>query len=784
MIEKRVLKALEYDKIREIIASFAQSETAKEILLSFTPSTYLKECEQWLIETKEAYKLLYNLNVDPSFNVDDVTESVRLAEKLSVLSIPELMKIATVLRISSEVKSSILKKRFEAPTLSEYASKIYTADILVEEIDRSILNDDELSDYASPDLASIRAEIRRGNERLKERLYSLVNNKSISQYLQDSIVTQRGDRYVIPVRNEYRSMVKGIVHDQSASGQTVFVEPAEIVEMNNKLRQLKIDETREVERILRMLTAKVGSISTQILTNSQIITELDVIFAKAIFSERYDCYPPVLNDNGYLKIVNGRHPLIEKSKVVPISITLGKDYDLLLITGPNTGGKTVSLKLTGLFTLLAMSGVFIPADSAEIAIFDKVFCDVGDEQSIEQSLSTFSSHIKNVVKIVNEVDENSLVLLDEVGAGTDPEQGAALAVAITDYLKDSGAKCVITTHYSKLKEYSYATERVENASMDFDPTTFEPTYKLIIGVPGTSNALEISRRLGLKDEIIERASQNIAKETRSFEEVLLSADQARRISEEKLAETNKLAESLKEEIRLYKQKQTKLENEIERLNINAKKEVKRLVENALFEVNEIVGDLKKLSQEPSAQNYFEATKLKKKLEQVTVDMENEEKETPKYTQEKPKAGDRVYITSLDAVAVLESVKPNGDCIVKLGRLTSSIKSQFVKKLADQKVETKEEPEQKKVKYVNPISGKYTSELNVIGKRAVDAIAEVEKFLADSKDRNMELVRIIHGNGTGALRAAIWEYLDGSDVVSYCLGKKDEGGTGATIVRLL
>ena len=780
----RVLKALEYDKILEILAGFAQSDKAKSLLSNFRPTSSLSECESLLTETKEAYKLIYVLNVSPSFNVDDVTESVRHAEKLSVLSIPELLKIATVLRVSSEAKSALAKKSDEAPVIYGYARNIYTADLLAEEIDRAVLNDEELSDYASPELASIRSDIRRSNERLKERLYSYVNDKNVSKYLQDNIVTQRGDRFVIPVRNEYRGMVKGIVHDTSSSGQTVFIEPAEIVEMNNKIRQLKIDETREVERILRAFTAKVGSISAQILTNSDILAALDVIFARAIFSDRFDCNPPLLNDKGYIKIINGRHPLIEKSKVVPVSVTLGDKYDLLLITGPNTGGKTVSLKLTGLLVLLAMSGLFIPASSgSEISVFEKVFCDVGDEQSIEQSLSTFSSHVKNVVEIVDGADKNSLVLLDEVGAGTDPEQGAALAVAITDYLRKSGAKCVITTHYSQLKEYSYSTERVENASMDFDPKTFEPTFKLIIGVPGTSNALEISKRLGLKQEIIDEASSQIKRETMNFEEVLQSADQARRSHEDKLREAEELEASLKEEIRLCKLKQTKLDNEIEKLNLNAKREVKRLVENAMSEVTEIVDKLKEVTKEPTPQSYFEATKLRKKLEEVTAKEEKQEQEKPKFAEESAKAGDRVYVTNLDAKGVLENVKANGDYVVKLGRMTVTLKEKFVKKLYDQKVEEKTEEKTKKVKYSSHVAAGYQSELNIIGLRAVDALARVEKFIADSKEHNMEFVRIIHGNGTGALRQAVWEYLDGADVVSFRLGKKDEGGTGATVVRL-
>lgn len=786
MITERVLKALEYDKVLKMVSGFAQSEKAKSLVLLLRPSVDFDDCERLLSETREATRLLYDYNVNPSFNVDDVTDSVRHAEKQSTLSIKELLQIARVLRVASEVKESITKSNAEMPILYSFGIDIYTADILAEEIDDAVLNDEELRDSASPELASIRNAIRRGNERLKEKILSLINNRSISGYLQDNIVTKRGDRYVIPVKNEYRSFVKGIVHDQSASGQTVFIEPQEVVEMNNALKQLELDEAKEIERILRMFTSRIASISTQILKNLDIILKLDVIFARAIFGRRFFATEPILNQKGYINIRSGRHPLIDQKKVVPITVRLGKEYNLLLITGPNTGGKTVSLKLAGLFTLMGMTGLYIPAkEESELSVFQNVFCDVGDEQSIEQSLSTFSSHIKNVVDIVNNVDKNSLVLLDELGAGTDPEEGALLAVSVTDYLRRQNAKCIITTHYSALKEYCYATEGVENASMDFNPETFEPIYKLIIGIPGTSNALEISRRLGLKEEIIEQAKKGITTERQSFEEVLQSADQTRRLAEEKKSEADKRVTELEAEIQHYKQLQTKLQNQIDKLNQNAKKEVRRMVDNALADVNDILAELKKLLDEPTKSSYFEATKLRKQIENINVNLENEDRDIPKFSDEQPKAGDLVFVTTINSVATLECITKNGEYIIKVGNLKSIVRKNTVKKLLDQNYGKKKETSTKKpVKYVNPISpAKNVREINLLGKYVDEAVYMLDEFLAECKAHNMETCRVIHGNGTGALRNGIWDYLSGADVVSYRLCGRDEGGSGVTVVRL-
>ncbi len=782
-----VRKALEYDKVLSIVAGYAQSERGKSNVNALEPQSDLSTAELLNKQCEEAFLLMSKYNIYPNFSIDDDTESLLLAQKGSMLSISELLSVARLIRVSAEVKVQLTKTREEFPILYSIALTIYNAELLSEQIERSMLNEEELSDYASVDLAKIRSEIRRANERLKDKLQSLISGRRYAEYLQDNIVTKRGDRYVIPVRNEYRSYVKGIIHDQSQSGQTVFIEPQEIVDMNNDLRQLKLDEAREVERILRTLSQSVGSISSELITNIASVSHLDEIFARAYFARQYKCICPRLNEKGIIEINKGRHPLISESRVVPVTVRLGDDFDILLITGPNTGGKTVSLKLTGLFTLMAMTGIFVPCEEgSRLSVFDNVFCDVGDEQSIEQSLSTFSSHMKNVVSIVENVSNSSLVLLDELGAGTDPEQGAALAVAITEELLSSGAKCIITTHYSPLKEYSYVTDRVENASMDFNPETYEPTYRLIIGVPGTSNALEISRMLGLSDSIVERAKRGIAREKQTFEEVLQSADQTRRAAEEKKHESERLNQQLSTEIEKYRAMQAKLENQIDRLNQDAKKEVKRMVDSALDEANEIVEQLKKLLDNPTKGSYFEATKLRKRMEEINVEKENEEREIPELTDEMPKVGDLVYVFSLNDVATLETITKNGEYIIKIGNIKSIVKRKAVKRLKNQSWK-KIKPEEKKkvVRYDNPTQKLNTvsSEINLIGKRVQPALDELESFLNLCKERKMPSIRIIHGNGTGALRLAIWEFLDGQDVVSFRLGTREEGGSGATIVRL-
>ena len=782
MIDEKTVITLEFDKILERLASYSFSEKGKERVLALRPFDTPTQCRSELDKTDEAYKLMYNLGVFPSFSLCDVSDCLTRAEKNSMLTMGELLRVADLLRISENVKASVLKADGSFNYLKTYAYDIYPAVSLERDIKNWILSENEMSDNASPELATIRRNIKKANERLRDKLNSFITSSEYSKVLQDNIITMRDERYVIPVKSDARSAVKGLIHDQSASGQTVYIEPLAIVEMNNELRTLAIEEQREIEKILRQLTARVGMDAKAFLRNFEILTEMDVIFARATYSHEINGVYPALNTEGRIDIKKGRHPLIDKKKVVPITLNLGKSFDILLITGPNTGGKTVTLKMTGLLTLMGMSGIFIPAnEGSEIGFYNNVFCDIGDDQSIEQNLSTFSSHISNTVDILNRTDKSSLLLFDELGAGTDPEEGAALAVAVTDYIKQSGAKAVITTHYSALKEYSYSTDRVENACMDFNPQTFEPTYNLIIGIPGTSNALEIAKRLGMKPEIIAVAKNGITREKASFEEVLQSADFARRKAEEEAERFKLNADRLEaEKENLEKEKQALVQTR-ERLNTNARKEVKRMTQNALEEVNAILEELKGILDNPQQGSFFQAAKLRKKIENLNVE-EEREKDAPDTVDDPPEVGDTVFVATLNTTAVLCEINKNGEYLIKLGSIKTHVRKKDVKKLKNQPAPKK--IEQKQAKSMRGLNNApLVTEINLIGQTCDEAIYNLEKFIDNCKISGIKEVRIIHGKGTGRLRAAVWEYLNKEQVVSYRFGKYGEGGDGVTIATL-
>lgn len=782
-MDKKVFSALEYDKIAARIAAHTVSERGKAAILSMEPADNSETARVLLQKTAEADRIMYEFNVFPSFGIDDITDSLMLAEKQSMLSIPELLKVARVLRVSRVVKNSIIKLNAEIPHIRDYAKEIFIANELEENISSAIINESELSDNASPALYAVRRAIRKANERLREKLNSYITSPEYSKYLQDNIVTQRGDRYVIPVKSEARSSVKGLIHDQSASGQTVYIEPLAVVEMNNELKVLKLDEEREIERILREFTSRVGLDAKKIAANCDIITELDIIFAKAVYSREIRAKLPIINDKCIIDIKKGRHPLIDKDKVVPITIRLGSDFDILLITGPNTGGKTVTLKLTGLLVLMALSGLFIPAEEgSEIGFFTQIFSDIGDEQSIEQNLSTFSSHVKNIVSILERLDNKTLVLLDELGAGTDPEEGAALAVSITDYLLRKNIPAVITTHYSLLKEYSYTTERVENACMDFNPDTYEPTYKLIIGVPGTSNALEIARKLGLKAEIIQRAEGNLTAEKISFEEVLQSADMTRRRAEDELENYKRLSADLEAEIKQLKQEKNALSVTREKLNLNAKREVKRMVDNALTEVNEIIAELKNILDNPTDGSYFEAAKLRKRIEEINLE-EEDEIDMPSLSEEPPAEGDRVYVDTIHDTAILDKITKSGEYIVRIGNIKTTVKRKDIKKLKRQEDNSIAAPAKPEKSPRGLQNEKIVREINLLGQTVDEAIYNLSRFIDDSTLNGVDEIKVIHGMGTGRLKLGILSYLNGANVVSYREGGYGEGSRGVTVVRL-
>lgn len=537
MFDQKSLNTLEYPKILERLSQFAQSQGGKAKAKSLVPFENISQAKDALDETAEADKVLFEYSISPSFAVDDLTEILVKAQKGSVLSIPEIMKVGRSLRCAKRLKKTILEVK-DCPILLDMAARLYENEPLEDKIFASFLSETEVADNATNELRQIRIRIRKLNDNVRSKLQLFITSPQYSKYLQDSIITMRGDRYVIPVKSDCKGTIPGLVHDQSASGSTLFVEPMQIVELNNELKVELVNEQMEIERILRNFSEIIRGSADNITWSYEIIVDMDMIFAKGQLAREYKAVRPTLNDDGLIHIRDGRHPLIDQHKVVPVSLSLEKDEKLFLITGPNTGGKTVTLKLVGLFTLMAMSGLYIPAKQADLSIFDGVYSDIGDEQSIEQSLSTFSSHIRNTISILDVITDKSLVLFDELGAGTDPGEGAALAVSIAQHLIKVGCKSFVTSHFNDLKEFALVTKGVVAASMEFNAETFCPTYKLVMGAIGSSNALAIAKKLGLSDEIIDNAKSKISLEKRQFDSVLTAAEQTRMKAAELVSEAS------------------------------------------------------------------------------------------------------------------------------------------------------------------------------------------------------------------------------------------------------
>ncbi|MCG4585068.1 endonuclease MutS2, partial [Anaerosalibacter bizertensis] len=549
-MNERTLKVLEYYKIIDKLKEKTESSLGRKLVEKLKPSTNIKDIEYMQRETSESIALLIKRGEPPLYGIKDISTEIKRAEMGGILSPGSLLKISDTLRVSRNLKNYIKKTREDKdsnyPILEKLIGFLEVFKSIENSINEAIISEEEISDNASSTLRNIRRQINAKNDSVRNRLNSIVNSSTHKKYLQDAIVTIRDGRYVVPIKQEYRSKFPGLVHDQSASGATLFIEPMAVVELNNELKELQIKEKKEIEKILLELTQIVAEEGERIVQNQKILEKVDFIFAKGKLALEMKASKPILNNNGYINIKNGRHPLLKVDKVVPINIYIGKDFNTLVITGPNTGGKTVTLKTTGLLTLMAQSGLHIPADyNSEIAVFDNVFSDIGDEQSIEQSLSTFSSHMTNIVNILENVDENSLVLFDELGAGTDPTEGAALAMSILDHLHGMNIRTIATTHYSELKIYALTKEGVKNASVEFNVETLSPTYKLSIGVPGKSNAFEISKRLGLSEDIIEHARNFISKENVEFEDVLQTIEEDRK----RIAENKEETERLKDEIK-------------------------------------------------------------------------------------------------------------------------------------------------------------------------------------------------------------------------------------------
>ena len=781
------LRVLEYYKIKDKIKEYTHTTAGKDIIEKLEPYTNIYEVREHLQETNEALLLLSKKGSAPFEGIYDVRDAISRASKGASLMPTQLLRIAQMLRCARLFQNYVGNKGGETSrVLEDICIGIVPIKKLEDEIFIAIIGDDEISDRASSLLFNLRRSLKEKNASVKEKVNSLV--RSNAKYLQESLYTIRGDRYVIPVKIEHKGSVPGIVHDQSSSGATLFIEPMSLVNLNNEIKEIMLKEKAEVERILAELSYKIYENINIVTNNANIVWELDFIFAKARYAIEINAIIPSVNDEGIIDIIEARHPLIDAKVVVPSNIYLGRGFTSLVITGPNTGGKTVTLKTVGLIQLMAMSGILIPArDGSIVSFFNEIFADIGDEQSIEQSLSTFSSHMTNIVNIIEKADKKTLALFDELGAGTDPTEGAALAVSILENLRARGTKVVATTHYSELKGYALKTTGVENASVEFNVDTLSPTYRLIIGVPGKSNAFEISKRLGLPDYIIKDARENISSETLEFEELVQSL-QEKSIKAERdarMAEVLKLeASKLKDK---YQEKLYKLENIRENAMYEAQREAKRLVRNAKEESDVILKNMRELEKLgfPSEARQMleeERMKIKDKLESLDKHVQKNEEELGEKLKT-VKEGQEVYLPSLNQkVIVISKPDSRGEVQVQAGIMKINVK------VDDLRVSKITQEEKKKAK-INKRELKLnlrnvSTSVDLRGMDAQEAIYTVDKYLDDAYLGGLKEITIIHGKGTGVLRNTITDMLKRhGHAKAYRLGNYGEGGSGVTVVEL-
>lgn len=794
-MNQRAIEKTELNKILSLVADYAVLEGAKTRLLSTQPAAEVMETNRRLKMTEEAIALLFHHGIAKIEYFQPFFDEIERAKKGSALSCGELLKAEALLRATRIAYTGITGVTDESITLlKEFANRLYFDGNLEEDIRTKILSDTEVSDYASDKLYAVRREIRLLNERIRTRLSEYLSG-SEGKYLQDGIITMRDNRYVLPVRAEYKRNIKGFIHDRSASGATFFIEPEEVLEMNNELRSLAIDEKEEVERILGELSRRVGFMGAELLADIDILEEIDGAYARAEFSYKLSCIKPEINGKGIIDIDSGRHPLIDRKKVVPVSLSLGKDYRFLLISGPNTGGKTVTLKMVGLFCMMAMCGLFIPAKRATLSTFTEIYCDIGDSQSIEESLSTFSSHITNIIHIVDQANENSLVLIDELGGGTDPDEGQALAKAIVCHLLKAGCAGVVTTHYTALKEFAFEANGIENACMEFDADTLQPLYVMHIGLPGSSNALAISRRLGLKESILVDALANLSEGAQTFENIVRSAEESRIKAEEVLIETNKLKAEWQEKIRAVEMENERLKKEKEKLYTSAKAEARRIIHDRSSQAEEILQEMEDifLKESLSEADLIRARTLKNRIGDVAFESEQEEKFSPQYIPvkgEELRIGSKVFVKNIGQEGVVQGLRlQKGEAEVLCGniRLRSKI-SDLSMVISPQKAQNEKGKKKKeeRVQVTKTLKEKSAPmlEVNLLGMTVHEAIPEVEALIDSAVISNLEEVRIVHGMGTGKLRAGIHNYLRTQpNVAEFRLGKYGEGDTGVTIVKL-
>lgn len=787
----KVLTTLEYNKIIDLLTEKADSELGKKLCRDLVPSTDLATIRTAQRETKDALARLFRIGSTSFGSNRDLGFSIRSLEIGSSLSMSELLKLASFLDNVSRIKTYGKKEREDLPndSLDAYFEGLTPMTQLANEINRCILSEEEMADDASPKLKSIRRSKLSTNEKIHSQLTSMVNG-AYRTFLQDAVITMRDNRYCIPVKAEYKSQVSGMVHDQSSTGSTFFIEPAAVVNLNNQLKELDLQEQEEIEVILGDLSSQAAVHTSELAADQKIMTTLDFIFAKAKLAMEQNATEPIFNTEHYIQIRKGRHPLLDKKKAVPIDVRLGKDFDLLVITGPNTGGKTVSLKTVGLFTLMGQAGLHIPAlDRSELSIFSEVYADIGDEQSIEQSLSTFSSHMTRVVHILQHADADSLCLFDELGAGTDPTEGAALAIAILNYLHDRGIRTMATTHYSELKIYALSTNFVENACCEFDVETLRPTYRLLIGIPGKSNAFAISSKLGLSDEIIHAAKEQISKEDESFEDVIADLEQSRVTIEKEQQEIAEYKERIRTLQEQLQKKNEKIDQAKDKILRDANEKARAILQEAKDVADETIRDFNK------AGASADIKELEKKRQKVR-DKINEKngKLALGNTQKKPadqktvdpkklKKGDSVKIISMNLKGIVNTLPDaRGNLFVQCGIMRMQTN---VNDLVPVKEETITAPALQRTntgKLKMSKSFSVSSEINLLGCTVDEAIAKLDKYLDDAYLAHLPSVRVVHGKGTGALRNAVQSHLKRLKYVKeYRLGEYGEGDAGVTIV---
>ncbi|MDR9856847.1 endonuclease MutS2 [Paenibacillus sp. VCA1] len=787
-MDDKILHTMEYRKILNTCAGYTQTSMGKQITENLRPDTDLESVKKLLQATDEAYTV-ERLKGTPSFGgISDVSAALKRAKIGGTLNPHELLAISNTTGGARRIKRFISQMNEDEPLalLVSISENISEQKTLEDAIKACISDEAEVLDSASSELAQIRRELRSGEVRIREKLDNMIRSSSVAKMLQDQLVTIRGDRFVIPVKAEYRSYFGGIVHDQSGSGATLFIEPESIVAMNNKLRETRMKEEREIEVILQKLTAKVGEQADLLLFDLDLVGQLDFIFAKGRLAHAMKASKPIMNDRGFLKLRKGRHPLIDMEKVVPIDVELGNSYTSIIVTGPNTGGKTVTLKTIGLLSLMAMSGMFVPAEEgSQLCVFDAIYADIGDEQSIEQSLSTFSSHMTNIIRILKNMTPKSLVLLDEVGAGTDPAEGSALAIAILEHIHQMGCRMVATTHYSELKAYAYERKSVINASMEFDVNTLSPTYRLLVGVPGRSNAFAIAERLGLPNQILDFARGQVNEEDQRVEHMIASLEENRLGAEVEREQAEKLRQEMEQLRSRHQQELEKLEQQRDRLIEKAQAEAKEVIAKAKREAEEIIGDLRQLAKEEGAAvKEHKLIAARKRLEDAEPQQRKKSaaRNKPKAPR-KIEAGDEVMVYSLNQKGHVVELAGPKEAVVQLGIMKMKVGLDDLELVQTHEAAAKQVQRQattvKRTRDDN-----VRTELDLRGANLEEALIEVDRFIDEAFLGNLGQVYLIHGKGTGILRKGITDYLRRhKHVKSFRLGNYGEGGTGVTVAEL-